>query len=289
MAASAERLFLRLAEDASHGPETSAPNETLSAHPIAAPLAGVLSQILLYRESLPAGVEVQERVVPDGAVRLVFHLGDVAPSALVLGASVAPALLTLRGRLDGLSIALRAGAAARVLGIPANELRGIGVPIGELWGKAGAELLERVATARTDAQRVAILQRGLQRRVQTSLHPSQPMAVHAAQRIVRSGGRCELADVAAELGVGERRLQQIFQAQIGLSPRSWRRLARLHDCLRSLRRGAPSWAELALDHGFYDQSHLVNEFRALCGVTPTELMRRTIADSSKTRSQLDAT
>ena len=52
---------------------------------------------------------------------------------------------------------------------------------------------------------------------------------------------------------------------------AWSRLARLHSCLRLLRGGAPpAWAAVAADSGFYDQSHLVNEFRALCGLTPTE-------------------
>lgn len=42
------------------------------------------------------------------------------------------------------------------------------------------------------------------------------------------------------------------------------------------------WAELALEGGFYDQSHLGNEFRAVCGVTPTEFLGRAIAGFSKT-------
>jgi len=57
----------------------------------------------------------------------------------------------------------------------------------------------------------------------------------------------------------------------------------MHGCLRALRRRpAPDWADLALEGGFYDQSHLVNEFRALCGVTPTEFLGRTASVSSKT-------
>jgi AraC-like DNA-binding protein len=70
---------------------------------------------------------------------------------------------------------------------------------------------------------------------------------------------------------------------VGLSPRAWGRLARLHGCLRALRRQAnPDWAEMAVDHGYYDQSHLANEFRALCGLTPTEFLGRAVSGSSKT-------
>ena len=33
------------------------------------------------------------------------------------------------------------------------------------------------------------------------------------------------------------------------------------------------WAQLALECGFFDQSHLANEFRKLSGLTPTEYQR----------------
>jgi AraC-like DNA-binding protein len=34
--------------------------------------------------------------------------------------------------------------------------------------------------------------------------------------------------------------------------------------------------------GFYDQAHLVNEFRALCGLTPAQFTRLAVSASSKT-------
>jgi AraC-like DNA-binding protein len=44
----------------------------------------------------------------------------------------------------------------------------------------------------------------------------------------------------------------------------------------------PGWAAVAADAGFYDQSHLANEFRALCGLTPTAFLQHTVSGSSKT-------
>jgi AraC-like DNA-binding protein len=61
--------------------------------------------------------------------------------------------------------------------------------------------------------------------------------------------------------------------------------------LRALRRaaGAPSlplrplsWAELAAAGGYSDQAHLANEFRALCGLSPTQFLTRSVSVSSKT-------
>jgi hypothetical protein len=75
-----ERLFLRLAGDATCGPETTVPAATLRVLPVSAALQGHVSQILSYREILPAGETVTERVLPDGAVRLMFDFAD-SPSA----------------------------------------------------------------------------------------------------------------------------------------------------------------------------------------------------------------
>jgi len=282
-----ERLFLRLDDDPVQGPEADAPAGTLRALPVGAALRAHVSHVLLCREDFAAGQEVVERVLPDGAVRLIFNLGEPAsPSAAVVGASTGPALVRLRGRVDGVSLTLRPGAVAGLLGLPAGELAGIALPLDALWHGEGAQLLARMAEAPDDAVRMAWLQSALQRRLAEAARASstaQRAATHEAGLIVASGGRRPLREVAAAVGVGERRLQQLFHAQVGLSPRAWARLARLHGCLRGLRgQAAPDWAEVAVDHGYYDQSHLVNEFRALCGLTPTEFLGRAVSGSSKT-------
>ncbi|WP_432730874.1 helix-turn-helix domain-containing protein [Variovorax sp. W6] len=285
-----ERLFLRLDDDPLHGPESGVPAGALSAFPVGAALRGHVSHIMLYRESFAAGHEVRERVLPDGAVRLVFNFGD-APSvgdveghALeAIGASAAPVVVRMRRKVEGLSVTLRPGAAAALLGLPAGEIGGTAVHLDALWRGEGAELLERMTEAPDDAARVAMLQAVLHRRIRDSGAAGNAIAMHAAGLIAGSDGRRPLREVAAAVGVGERRLQQLFHAHVGLSPRAWSRLARMHGCLRALRQQpSPAWAEVALEGGFYDQSHLVNEFRALCGVTPTEFLDQAVSGSSKT-------
>jgi len=281
-----ERLFLRLDDDPVQGPEADAPAGTLRALPVGAALQAHVSHVLLCREDFAAGNEVVERVLPDGAVRLIFNLGEtVSPSAVVVGATTAPALVRLRGRMDGVSLTLRPGAVAGLLGLPAGELAGAAVPLHTLWRGEGMALLERLAEAPGDAARMTLLHAALQHRLGEAERGSatQRAATHAARLIAASGGRRPLREVAAAVGVGERRLQQLFHAQVGLSPRAWGRLARLHGCMRGLRRqAAPDWAEVALEHGYYDQSHLANEFRALCGLTPAEFLGRAVSGSSKT-------
>ena len=206
---------------------------------------------------------------------------------LATGASVSPAILRLRGRLEGLSLAVRPGAAAAVLGIPAAELTGAVIPLHDLWRGEETGLLERMAEAPDDSARVGLLLEAMRRRLgrhhRWASDANRRAAIHAAQLLAGSGGRHSLQEVAQTIGVGERRLQQIFKLHVGVSPRAWSRLARLHACLRALRgQPAPRWADVAVASGFYDQSHLVNEFKALCGMPPRRFLECFVSGSSKT-------
>lgn len=277
-----ERLYLRLPEDPLAGPESDTPRDSLQAFGIAPALAGRVAHLMRYRETVPAGQRVIERVLPDGAVRLAVHLGN-RPRAEVIGPSAAPALVRLAGTLEGFSLTLRPGAATALLGVPAAALRDRVLPLEDLWGAAGLALAERVAGQRGDAARAAALQQTLAERDAAAGEVPAVLAA-ATQLMAQRGGHVALGDLAAATGLGERRLQQLFRLHLGLSPRSLGRLARLHALLRALRRRErPAWAELAAERGFFDQAHLANEFRALCGLTPGEFLARRISQSSKTR------
>lgn len=280
------RLFVRLDEDPLQGPESSGPHGSLHGMAVCPALQPYVSHILRYRESFASGQEVIERVVPDGAVRLILHLGDspaAGPSLLAVGASAAPAMVRLRGHMDSVSITLRPGAAPLLLGVPAGELAGTAVPLQDLWPRGAADLHGVLTGQADDARRFGALQDALRRRLPHVAPPTHHLAVHALRLLTGSSGRLKVRDIAAEVGIGERRLQQLFHAHIGLPPRTWGRLARMHGCLRALRRHpGKAWADAAAETGFYDQPHLVNEFRELCGCTPAEFRRLAISGSSKT-------
>lgn len=280
-----ERLFLRLDGDPVCPPETDVPAATLRELAVTPRLAGYVTLVAAYREVIPPSQELVERVLPDGAVRLIFHLGGSSTpwTASAAGAVAAPTLVRLEGPVDGLSVTLRHGAAAAVLGIPAGELAAAAVPLEELWGASGRTLAARMTERQDDAGRLALLEDALLGRLAVADERGRRQAIRAARLIAEADGRCALREVASAIGVGERRLQQLFFSEVGLSPRAFGRIARLHACLRALRRAArPRWAELATEAGFYDQAHLANEFRALCGLSPSLFLERIASASSKT-------
>lgn len=278
-----ERLFLRLPDDPPCAPGTTVPASTLREFAVPAALRPAVAHVTAYEERFAEGSEVIERVIPDGASRLLIVLQHGAASIHVAGASASPALLAMRGHMHGLSVALHPGATLGLFGVPASELAGRLVPWEDIVDKAHRDMPEQLAAAADDAARVGHVVQSLLALQRPSDPAARRLVEHAARQLRASAGGTSVRALAAGMGLGERRLQQLFASHLGLAPSVWRRLQRLHGTLRLLRTAeAPEWAQLALGGGYYDQSHLVNEFRALCGLTPGQFLRRVVSHSSNT-------
>lgn len=275
-----ERLFLRLDGDPLYAPETTVPAGTMREFAVPAALRGQVAHLMAYDERLPAGAVVRERVLPDGALRLIVDRS--AGTTRVFGPSTRPVVLEMRGHLAGLSVTLQPGASQALFRVPAHELAEQVVDWDTLVAPGHRGLHALLDGAVRDADRARMLCETLQAMTGDVRGEERRMAQRAATMLAGGNG-LSVGTVADAVGVGERRLQQVFRSQFGLSPAAWRRLARMQRCLRLLRLPAgPRWPELAVAAGFYDQSHLVNEFRALCGLTPGQFLQRSVSVFSKT-------
>ena len=82
-----------------------------------------------------------------------------------------------------------------------------------------------------------------------------------------------LADLASEAGLSRHYLIRAFRKQTGLTPHAYLTNRRVDAARTLLRNGLPP-ADIALQCGFYDQSHLNRVFKARIGVTPGEFRRQ---------------
>jgi AraC-like DNA-binding protein len=95
----------------------------------------------------------------------------------------------------------------------------------------------------------------------------------ASHRIIRSGGRVELAALADSAGLGVRQFERRFIQQVGMSPKRFARIARFEAALETKARFASrSWTDVAHDFGYYDQMHMIHDFAEFTGETPTETL-----------------
>jgi AraC-like DNA-binding protein len=210
------------------------------------------------------------------SVAMIVKLEDSAhrPSAFVMGprsryveleGACAPSYLrVLFGPLGAYS----------VLGRPLDDLAGQVVDVVDLFGSAGAQLVDRIRDAPDWTHRRAVLDELLLRRLACGPSPT-PEVRQAWRRIVASSGRALIGDVAAGVGWSHKHLITKFRQQVGQSPKTVARLVRMERVWRSLdHAGAPRWGEISAESGYADQAHLIHDFREFVGTTPTAYVER---------------
>jgi AraC-like DNA-binding protein len=168
----------------------------------------------------------------------------------------------------GMQVNLAPPAAFALLRTPLHELAERTVALDDVLGPGADELVERLARLPAWGARFELLDAALARRLADAPPVSDGVA-WAWRRLVETHGRERVATIAGELGWSRRRLAAGFREQVGVPPKTVARLLRFERAADLLQREPPpSWASLAFACGFYDQSHLINEFRSIAGVTP---------------------
>jgi len=154
------------------------------------------------------------------------------------------------------------------------------IALADALGDGALRLRERLLNMASPEARFRCVERWLIARLEprSIVHPAVRWAV---DRISATGGRLPIEDLATETGFTRRHLGNLFQRQVGLSPKALARVHRFRGAMTLLHgaNGQVPWARLAEQCGYYDQSHLINEFRRFTGLSPVELARRDRPDS----------
>lgn len=167
-----------------------------------------------------------------------------------------------------LGVHFKAGGAFPFLGVEASELNNAHANLLDLWGRSGLELRERLCTASTPKERFRIMDATLRSRLQN--HTSGQLPIRIAHKMIAMiGKRASVRDASQELGFSQRRFIQIFNSFVGLNPKVFYRILRFQQA-RVLAESPriPNWAELAVSCGYFDQSHLIKDFKDFSGSTP---------------------
>lgn len=160
--------------------------------------------------------------------------------------------------------------------IPAGELTDTITDAAPLAAFGLREIGSRLSEANKFSEKVSILERFLQRRVYQAAALDADFAL-ATSILQLTGGASNVEQVARECGISVRKLERLFHNFVGISPKKYLRINRFRAALLLARRQSGfsqvDWADVAAQHYFYDQSHLINDFQEFGGLSPLPLIR----------------
>lgn len=254
-------------------------------HIPAAPLSEFIHALWYARA--PQVAHRRERVLPTGRVQVILNLArdflldcpDGAsdlrmPPALVVGARSVYEIVDTSDMADLIGIVFAQGGFSPFARDAVDLFSNRSVPLEDVWGARSRCLRDWLREMDSPRLRLIRLESFLRERYASDYLRRAPSGrgavLFALNRFESEPSMTTVRDVARETGWSERRFSQVFREEVGLSPKVWCRVRRFQRAVRLLHAGADvPWAELALDCGFYDQSHFANEFRAFSGIDAT--------------------
>lgn len=224
-----------------------------------------------------------EKILPSGTIELVVNLKDneihihnpeqpeqyQRLSGAVLSGTYSRSFVCNALQHEAImGVHFKVGGAFPFLGAAASELSNTHANLFDLWGSSGLELRERVCTASSSHDRFRIMEAALQTRLR-NLSIGELETKSALEMIETVGRKASLRDVSHELGISQRRFIQIFNSFVGLKPKVFCRIQRFQRArVLAETHAIPGWAELAVSCGYFDQSHLIRDFKEFSGSTP---------------------
>lgn len=257
------------------------------------PLAPYVRCFWVFESGPPAcgQARADERIVPDGHPELIFHFGDVyaelgtgtgasRQATSVFAGQITQALvLRPSGHAGVLGVRFTPTGARRFVGLPLNEATDQRIPLRDLWGPALDTLSARLAECTHDAQRIGAVRDMLLARAARASGckraPGDDPAVDGCVAALhRCQGRLRMDEMCRLTGLSERQLERRFNAAAGVSPKLLASILRFRSLFDVLNQSAAApWLSAALDSGYFDQAHMLRDFRRFAGQTPQAFCR----------------
>jgi AraC-like DNA-binding protein len=208
------------------------------------------------------------RVMPDGCADIIFERpgGTRGRGLIAVGTMTSAQSFTIHARQFTLGVRFRPGMASRFLSVSSPEIVDGTIALEDTWGAARTRrLAEQLAESSSPRQAIGRIEACLGET--PALNPFEK----AIAWLVENRGQVPVEDLADSASLSPRQFRRICRERTGLTPKLLARVLRFRQALaHTSQERPPDWAQVALECGYYDQAHLINEFREFSGLPPGE-------------------
>ena len=229
-------------------------------------LAHLIAHFWMIRWDLRGCEPYVAESLPHPNVHVIFE----PTGSVVAGVHTHKFSRVLEGQSQVFGVKFRPGGFRPFLKSPASKLADRMVPIQRILGKDVTALQEIVLSSKSENERVQAANAFFRARMP---QPDTKIALagELMERILQERDIKTVDDLVARTEIGKRSLQRLFNEYVGVSPKWVIRRYRLHELVERSNSGEElDWAQLALELGYFDQAHLINDFRSITGYSPTE-------------------
>ena len=192
----------------------------------------------------------------------------------ISGERTEPIVVDESGYVHLVGIRFRAGGAWPFLGMPLREFSGQIVQMESALGPEIRHLRDRLGETSSADGQFDLVEAWLRHRMQQRTPPTRAV-LHALTLIDRGADALRIGRMADEIGISHKHLLREFDRCVGLRPKVFARICAFQRVIRGVgQKPEVDWADTATRCGYYDQAHLIREFRVFSGFTPLSYMEK---------------
>jgi len=161
-----------------------------------------------------------------------------------------------------------------LLGIYANEIRESIIAAEDIFGSKNSLLYEKLSEASYLETKIQILNVFFIKQAAKKKLSNQNLIHPTLNYIMKNKGAVTVNHLVKYTGYSERHIERIFKECIGLNPKKFGNIVKLHFFLNLLKykSSQSNITDLCYEAGYVDQSHLIKEFKKYTGITPTQYL-----------------
>lgn len=206
------------------------------------------------------------------------------PHSVLIGPQYSRVNVKVHNRLSAIRVDFVPGGLYRMLGIPMNELFDEGFDAVDFFGATMKSINEQLLHISNLEEGKNIIEKFLLEKV-SGLKEFLPID-YAINLLLITNGNMTIQKAASLSCLSIRQFERKCQERIGMNPKSYSRILRFSKAYR-MHEAQPkfTWIEIAHEAGYYDQMHMIRDFKVFAGVNPSVIEEQLL--STPLRMQKD--
>lgn len=217
-------------------------------------------------------IESPPPIIPDGCIDIIFDLNcPINLNSFVVGAMTTP---ITNNKTNLIGVRFKPGAAHSFLKIPVHEITDKIIEYQEFAGYAEDNLSTQLAEINSTNKRISFLNQLFLNKL-VGLTPIEPIVSQAIYLITQTDGKNNISQISNHLGWSRQHLTRKCLKFVGVGPKFLSQVVRVKRVIKSYKtKRFHNWSQLSIDGGYYDQSHMINEFKKITGLTPVKYLTK---------------
>ena len=205
-----------------------------------------------------------------------------AARCIIVGPFITPIMLDCGKKYKSMIVNFKPGGMYRLFGVPLSEMVNTELDAFLVLGKEMDDLMDRLMNSKTDELKNEIVQNYLLKKID-SFKSILPFDL-AVQELIMNKGNLTMDHVASKACLSLRQFERVSKQRIGITPKLHSRMARFSAAYKYKEQFPKTpWIKIAHEFGYYDQMHLIRDFKFFAHSNPSELKASDITGSVRFR------